>query len=189
MLKKLPIYKITRDGMDGITKMSLVEFPAVESDFLKFAEQESLKFSIDEEEHIVFGCALRCDFPIYRCDRKGEYYVVFDKDNIQDLYQKFMYDKRGSEVNLEHNTDVDDVYLIQSFIKNTEKGLNPKGYENVSDGSWFVAYKVDNEDVWNEVKNGEYKGFSVECIAALDFEGDEPEDEIEQMINDIINNK
>lgn len=189
MSKLLPIYKIRRNGLDGITKMSLVDSPAVLSDFMAFNEQEPLKFSYDEDKHIVFGCALRCNFPIYRCDKKGEYYVVFDKESIEDLYENFMIENKGGCVNLKHSDDVEGVHIIQSLIKDTEKGISPVGFENVENGSWFVAYKVDNEEVWQSIKNEEYKGFSVECFVELDFDDKESEDDIEKLVNDIINYK
>ena len=64
--------------------MSLVEFPAVEDNFLKFADEQQMQFSVDEEQHIVFGVALRADFPIYRVSQSlGEFYVVFQPHTIK----------------------------------------------------------------------------------------------------------
>ena len=90
-MNKLPIYRIQLGDAEGIKIMSLVESPAVEIDFLKFAEQTPLQFSIDEEERVVFGVALRADYPIYRISpRIGEYYVVFERDTIKQLFEKFL---------------------------------------------------------------------------------------------------
>lgn len=186
---KLPIYNIVLGDAQGLTKMSLVEYPAVETDFLAFDKQEPMKFSLDEEQHIVFGCALRANFPIYRYDdRMGEYYVVFSTDTIKQLYEKFMKEGKTSCVNLQHTEDTDGVYMIQSFLKNTPAGLSPKGFEDVEDGSWFCAYKVENEDVWNDVKEGKFKGFSVECFGELQEtkeEIEEPKDEFEDLLKEI----
>lgn len=166
-MKKLPIYKILIGEAEGIQKMSLVDTPAVESDFLKFEKQEEMKFSIDEEQHVVFGCALRCNYPIYRNSPvMGEYYVVFDADNINKMYEKFMCNP--NKVNLQHQVDTNGVYLIQSFIKNTAKGINPVGFEDIEDFSWFCAYKVENEAVWEMVKKGEFNGFSIEGTFELE---------------------
>lgn len=184
----IPFFKIVLGECDGLTKMSLVESPAVESDFMAFTQQEPLKFSIDEEQHIVFGCAIRADYPIYRNSEKyGEYYVIFTKDVIKQLYEKFMKDGLTSSVNLEHSIDTNGVYMIQSFIKETNKGINPVGFEHVEDGSWFTAYKIENEDVWSCVKNGKFKGFSVELFAEL--EPTIQKDEIDNLIDEILENK
>lgn len=181
----IPIYKISLGDCEGLTKMSLVEFPAVESDFIAFDKQEPngmLKLSLDEEKHIVFGCALRANYPIYREDSFGSYYVVFDTETINQLYEKFMRDGLTSNVNLEHYKDTDGVYMIQSFLKDTKHGISPEGFEDVEDGSWFVAYKIDNQGVWEDVKQHKFNGFSVECFVEVNKQ----EDELEVLINELI---
>ena len=183
---KLPIYNIELGSAEGILKMSLVEYPAVESDFLAFDEQKELKFSIDEEQRIVFGCSLRSDFPIYRrSSNLGEYYVVFTKEVIKELYEKFMIDGRFNNINLNHDVDTNEVYLLSAFIKDTKKGLNPVGFEDINDGSLFTGYKIENDEVWEKVKSGELKGFSVEGFFELEEEKI-PKDEIESLIDELL---
>ena len=190
-MKRIPIYNIILGESCGIKKMSLVEFPAVETDFIAFEKQEEIKFAYDEQQHIVFGCALRADFPIYRySERLGEYYVTFSKQTIKELYEKFMIEGHKS-VNLQHETDTDGVYLIQSFLKDKNKGINPAGFESISDGSWFVSYKIKNEQVWEQVKNGEFNGFSVEGFFDLqpaeeEFSKKDEKDEIESLIDEML---
>lgn len=185
-MKKLPIYNITLGDSTGILIMSLVDSPAVESDFLKFANEEHIQFSLDEEQHIVFGCAMRADFPIYRYSQtNGEYYVVFSKETIKELYEKFMIEERFNTVNLNHQTNTTGVYLIQSFIKDTEKGINPVGFEHIQNGSWFTAYKIENNDVWDAVKAGKFNGFSIEGY----FELQEPKDEVEELLDELLKTK
>lgn len=179
----LPIYKIVLGDAEGINMMSLVEYPAVESDFMAFSKDASLKFSIQsEDKHIVAGCALRANYPIYRNQNGKEFYVVFTSEAIDELYQKFMIEGHISDVNLEHSENTKGVHLIQSFIKNSECGINPAGFEDCEDGSWFVFYKIDNEDVWKQVKSGTFNGFSVEGMFEL-----EPIDDVDIMINEILN--
>ena len=170
-MNKLPIYHITLGDAEGILKMSLVDTPAVEVDFLKFNKEaeQKMTFSLNEDEHIVFGCAMRADYPIYRFSPSmGEYYVVFTKENIKVLYEKFMFDSRFNDVNLNHFEDTKDVHLLQSFIKDTNKGINPIGFEHIEDGSWFVSYKVKNDELWEKIKNGEFNGFSIEGFFDLE---------------------
>lgn len=72
MLKTLPLFKIAvTQSTEGIDKMSLVAAPAVESDFLKFSKEQPIRLSVDEDQHIVLGVALRCDYPIYRRSASG----------------------------------------------------------------------------------------------------------------------
>ena len=182
----VPFYNIIVGNAKGILKMSLVEDAAVCSDFIAFSKQASLKFSVDEEQHIVFGVALRADFPIYRMSAdKGEFYVVFTKEAIRDMYEKFMREG-ANNVNLNHSIDTDGCYIIQSFIKDSAKGINPTGFEDIKDGSWFVAYKIENEEVWQKVKSGEFNGFSVEGTFQLE-DIDVPTDEIDDYVQSLLN--
>jgi len=141
---------------------------------------EGQKFAIqDEEKRIVTGAAMIADLPIYRRDDiRGEYYVVFDKESIFKIAKKWARSNKYDAVNAHHRTPImDGVSLFESYIIDRERGvMPPKGFEEVADGSWFVSYLVDNDDVWARVKDGEFKGFSVEGV--FDF----PEDKDEQLL-------
>jgi hypothetical protein len=141
---------------------------------------ENQKFAIqDEEKRIVTGAAMIADLPIYRRDDiRGEYYVVFDKESIFKIAKKWARGNKYDAVNAHHRTPImDGVSLFESYIIDRERGvMPPKGFEEVADGSWFVSYLVDNDDVWARVKEGEFKGFSVEGV--FDF----PEDKDEQIL-------
>lgn len=185
MKTDLPIYNIILNEEEGLTAMSLVQNPAIESSFIAFNEQHKLKFSVNEDEHIVMGVALRADYPIYRYNPQvGEYYVVFNKEVIKQLYQKFFKDNLINNVNLEHNTFTEGAYLIQSFIKDEEMGINPKGFEDCANGSWLVSYKITDEGLWQEIKQGNLTGFSVEMFAELErkFEKQEELDLIDEIL-------
>ncbi len=147
--------------------IGLVDRPAIERNFLAFSEaKEKLRLSINEEKKIIFGPAMIADLPIYRNDKThGEYYVVFGAEEIAAIVQKFNAKGYLKNFNLFHdeNQQVSDVTIINSFITDTAMGIcPPKGFEDVADGSWFISAKVNNDAVWEKVKAGEIKGFSVE---------------------------
>ena len=184
-MMKLPVYRLDINEFDdetGIEFVSLVETPAIQKDFLAFAEIAQ-RFEIkDEEKRIVTGAAMIADLPIYRRDDvRGEYYVVFDKESIFKIAKKWARGNKYDAVNAHHNTPIaDGVSLFESYIIDRERGvMPPKGFEEVADGSWFVSYLIDNDEVWAKVKSGEFKGFSVEGI--FDFPVDADEQLIEQM--------
>lgn len=189
----LPLYKAQiTDASTGMYTVSLVDYPAVESDFLYFNEnKKQLTFSIEnEEQRIITGVLMRCDFPIYRITDDGyEYYIMYDKPTIELMAEKWIADGFANYVNLMHNplNYVDGVYLKELYIKDTERGINPKGFENISDGSLFATYKVLNDDVWNGIKSGEFKGFSLEGYFDVK-EVQTPEEEAENaLLDEIIN--
>ena len=142
-----------------------------------------MQFAIqDEEKRIVTGAAMIADLPIYRRDDvRGEYYVVFDKESIFKIAKKWARGNKYDAVNTHHKTPIaDGVSLFESYIIDRERGvMPPKGFEEVADGSWFVSYLIDNEEVWSKVKSGEFKGFSVEGV--FDFPVDADEQLLEQM--------
>jgi hypothetical protein len=124
------------------------------------------KFSIEnQDQRIVTGPLMVADLPIYRRDEYEEYYVSFSAAEIKKIVQRFFKKGYQSKVNIEHSTPVDGVFMFESYIIDREKGIMPpKGFEDISNGSWFGSFKVDNEKIWNEVKAGTFKGFSVEGL-------------------------
>lgn len=167
-MNNIPIFEAVIDNLEcGIYKISLVDLPAVESDFVYFDKQDKvMKFNIEnEEQHMVTGVIMRSNFLIYRYDEQfGEYYLKFSPETIKLMSEKMMFDSTFNNINLMHKygTDVDGVNLIEIFIKDTEKGINPKGFDDIENGSLFATYKINNDVIWNEIKNGTFKGFSLE---------------------------
>jgi hypothetical protein len=127
-----------------------------------------VKFNTDEEKRVISGAIMLADTPIFRSDAThGDYYVVFSKETIFKIVQRYFKKGYQANVNIEHNQDkkIEGVYLFESFMSDKERGVMPmKGFEDANDGSWFGSMKVDNDFAWNEVKEGNIKGFSVEGI-------------------------
>lgn len=165
----LPIYELKLDkNTDGVYCISLVDFPAIEQDFLVFDAQEELKFTkVDEEKHIVYGPAMIPDMAIYRRDNLGrEYYVKFSRETIAQFAQKFHKDNCIFNISVAHETDVNDCYVFTSYLIDRENGIDPVQFKNIADGSWIVGVKVENDTVWDAIKNTDLlKGFSVEVVA------------------------
>ena len=182
----LPVYKIVvnEDDDTGVEFVSLVDRPAIQKDFMLFNQQQKQGYSIqDEEKRIVTGPAMLADLPIYRYDDvRGEYYVTFDAQTIWTIAKKFVRKNFYKAVNTDHETPVDGgVHMIESYFIDRERGvMPPKGYEDAKDGSWFLTYLVDNDELWAKVKAGEWKGFSVEGFFDM-----EEQDEVVTMMREI----
>lgn len=196
MLKKLPLYKALINGEnEGMLTISLVDFPAVESDWVAFEKQsEKLNFKIEnEEQRAILGVVMRADFPIYRIDPSGyEFYIEYDADTIRQMAQKYLKDGFQNNVSLMHNGElVEGVEMQEIFIKNEETGINPKGFEDIADGSLFARFKVENDDIWKEIKEGKFKGFSLEGYFNIEKVKDPEEQEYNEILDMLnkINNK
>jgi hypothetical protein len=124
------------------------------------------KFYADKERRLISGGLMIADLPIYRKDEMGEYYVVFDKEQIEKIAQRFFKKGYTHNVNMMHDSErqVNGVYMVESFIIDKTRGIRtPEGYPTLTEGSWFGTFKVDNNEVWNDfIKTGVFKGFSVE---------------------------
>ena len=170
--RKLPIYTLVLkdDAEDsGVNYVALVDEPAIERNW--FAFKKEFKFAIDQERKIITGCLMIADLPIYRrSEAMGEFYVVFDKAQIEQMVQKFMKMGYQSNVNEMHNPSktVQGVTMFESFIVDSQRGIKaPNGFEGITEGSWFGSYKVDNPEIWAKVKDGSFMGFSVEGMFDL----------------------
>lgn len=126
--------------------------------------EQKMKFSvINEEERVVVGPAMIPDLPIYRRDETGEYYVFFDKKTIETIALKFYQKGFQQNANEMHAKAVDGITFFQSWIADESKGIpKMKQFEDLPDGTWFLGAKIMNDETWEKVKNGTFKGFSVE---------------------------
>ena len=166
----IPVYDATIGcEADGILRISLVDDPAVMADFVALASVKPLQlYSVEsEEKRLVHGVVMRANFPIYRRDDDGyEYYIVYKPGTIRKMAEKYLADNRQNAVNLMHEkgSDVEGVQMVQWYIKDTARGLAPEGFDNIADGSLFAEFHVENDEVWAGVKDGTFRGFSLEGL-------------------------
>ena len=165
-------YYLYIDDESGISKVSLVKHPAVQYDFLLF--NEAVKFTSDDEQKIVTGVIMLADVPILRIDpTRGKHYVTFTGETIKKIVLKYFKEMRTSSVNLEHSINIDGVYMFESYIVDRSRGINPpKEFAHIPDGSWIGSYKIENDEVWNDIKAGKFKGFSIEGAFNYEFSED-----------------
>jgi hypothetical protein len=147
------------------------------------------KFIADKEKRLISGPLMISDLPIFRSDESGDYYVIFDKTQIEKIVQRFFKKGYTHNVNMMHDSErqVNGVYMIESFIIDKTRGIKtPEGYQTLPEGSWFGTFKVDNNEVWNDfIRTGVFKGFSVEGAFASRKLTDAPQSEIEKVADRI----
>ena len=159
---ELPVYLMTIDEVDeGVSYVTLVESPAIERPFQALS-RERMKFAETNEKRVLTGPLMLADTPIIRRDKtRGEYFVIFQKETIRKMVQKYFKQGNQHNVNAEHRQELDGVYMFESYLIDRERGINPpKGYEDAKDGSWFGSFKVENDAVWEA--RDQFTGFSIE---------------------------
>lgn len=171
-MRKIFKIVVNRNDESGMSAISLVQFPAVERNFLKFDKNSKKKYKFNQDKHIISGIVALADVPIYRYSPEmGEYWVVFDKETIRTMVEKYAELGLFNSVNLGHdeNRQVKDCFLIESYIIDKERGICPKEFEDAPDGSWIASFKVEDENLWEQIKNGtEFNGFSLEGMFELE---------------------
>lgn len=171
MSMELPLYmlEISDDLNDDaeVQFVALVDRPAIQKNWNAFKNEQKFQI-ISEDKRIISGCAMLADTPIFRSDASfGDYYVAFSKDTIVKIVQKYFKKGYQNNVNLMHDpTQIESgVTMFESFISDKTRGIAPmKGFEDAPEGSWFVSMLVENDAVWQQVKEGMINGFSIEGI-------------------------
>lgn len=157
------------DIMGELKRISLVSVPAIEEEFLLFSKELSFA-TVDEDKRIVTGPAMRPDIKIPRKDDGGNlYYGFFSKDTVRKAAELFFKkNSNANKTNLEHEFEIDGVYVFESWIvedPNIDKA-KALGFTDIRTGDWWVSMKVENDIVWqNYLKTGLIRGFSVEVKA------------------------
>ena len=168
-MEKIEVFELVIDTDDesGTTAISFVDRPAIDSNFIKFSEQIEHKFKIkDEEKRIVEGYCMVAELLIARVTDDGKkFFVKFSAKTIEQIREKQSRLGLNNSFNLMHDSDnkAEGVYMLDNLIIDNERGkIAPKEFEKVPNGSLWISAKVDNDEIWESVKDGTFQGFSVE---------------------------
>ena len=187
-----------KDELSGVDAISVVESPAIESNFVALKSEEIKLAQVDSEKRILMGAVLIPEKPIYRKNGEDEYYIYFSKDTVNKASQLFF--KNGNQNNwtLEHNKEIKGLTVVESWIvEDVQKDKSAIYNLSVPVGSWMASVKVEDDTIWNDyVKTGKVKGFSLEGYFADKLEekkqlSKEPNviEQIKQIINKYENKK
>jgi len=170
----------------GIEAISIVESPAIESDFIALKNQEIKLAEINKEKRLLMGALLIPNKPIYRKGDEGDYYIFFSKETVVKASQLYLKNGNQSQTTLEHEQSLNGLTLVESWIvENKEKDKTALYGLDVPVGTWMGSVKVQNEDVWNDyVKTGKVKGFSIEGYFADKIES--PKESIKEEYSEEI---
>lgn len=177
-----------KDKMSGIDAVSVVHSPAIEENFIALNKHEIELKEIDTEKKILMGAALIPDKQIYRRNEKGdEYYIFFSQDTVRKASELFLMNSNQNNATYEHDQKLKGLSVVESWIIEDSKTDKSRLYGfDLPKGTWMISMKVNNEDVWNDVKLGKVKGFSIEGYFADKLEMNMQEQEEQELIKQII---
>lgn len=174
------------DDTDEVFAISLVESPAIQSDFIYFDKEEVQFAKVETEKRMLIGPILIPDRKILRIDGEGQpYHVFFSKDTVKKLAQNYLMKKYTDKATLEHDKTIKGVHLVESWIKEGKLDKSNSYGLSMPEGTWMGMFKVNDEKIWTDyVKTGKVKGFSVEALvehelvkASMDTTVDELEEQ------------
>jgi hypothetical protein len=172
------------EELSGIDAVSVVERPAIEEDFVALQNQDQVLLKkVNDEKRLLVGAGLIPDKPIYRRNGEQEFYIYFSKDTVRKASQMFFKKGNQNKATLEHQDKyLEGMTIVESWIvEDTEKDKSNFYGFNYPVGTWVIAMKVDNDDVWEKVKNEEIKGFSIEGYFADKLQ--RPQDKQKDQLN------
>lgn len=157
----------------GIEAISVVENPAIEEDFIALKEHKEVKLAeVDKEKRILMGAALIPNKKIFRKGEEDDYYIFFSEETVRKASELFLMKGNQNNSTLEHDIELKGMSVVESWIIEDEKKDKSRKYDfDLPVGTWMVSVKVNNDDVWNQVKLGEVKGFSIEGYFADKMDG------------------
>lgn len=153
-----------KEALAGIGAVSVVLTPAIESDFVALAKHEVELKEIDEEKKILMGAALIPNKQIYRKNKDNEeYYIYFSEDTVRHASELFLMKGNQNNATYEHKQKLDGMSVVESWLIQDSKTDKSRLYGfDLPKGTWMISMKVNNDDVWKQVKDGKVKGFSIE---------------------------
>lgn len=182
----IKLYEVTIES--DVYAISLVDRPAIEENFIYLAEQKPQTVLMeDADKHLIVGAVLVPDKPIYRNQGGEEFYIQFSKDTIEHLAYQYLMSGRMYSTTTDHKDIADDVVVVESWLKTSENDKSVGYGMDLPIGTWLAAMKVQNEDVWQRIKAGELKGYSVEAFVNLDeikFEKHDMNEEVKLTIDE-----
>lgn len=153
----------TKEEM-GINAVSVVESPAIEENFIALQKHEVELKEVDTEKRILMGAALIPNKQIYRKNKDKEFYIYFSEDTVRKASELFLMRSNQNNATYEHERKMlEGMSVVESWIIEDEKTDKSRLYNfSLPKGTWMISMKVNNDEVWQKVKDGEVKGFSIE---------------------------
>ena len=163
----------------GVHAVSVVEDPAIESNFITLADETKIELAeVSKERRILLGAALIPNKPILRVEDDKEYYIYFSKETISKIALMFAKNKYSDQVTEEHANQVKGMTIFESWLtEDKEKDKSAFYGLDVPVGTWCISMKADNAEVYNLAKEGKIKGFSIEGFFSDKLEKKEPSKE------------
>jgi len=168
-MDKLPLFDISlEDIAQGMYKISLVDKPAIEENFIYFNEVERVAMFASDEKKEVVGPIMIPNKEILRFSPDmGYYYVRFTKETIEQIMYKYSKEGLFNAFGINHSYDTDEVVMLEVWMKESDNDKSKDYGYNLPNGTVFVKAKIESDELFTSIKSGEINGFSIEIKADI----------------------
>lgn len=194
-MKLFELFIDESEEMTGVNALSLVENPAIMSDWVALGDQKKVMLAeVNADKQILMGAALIPNKPIYREMNGEEFYIFFSEETVAKAAEMFFKKHNQQNATLEHDQRIDGMTVFESWIVEDPQLDKSKKYGlDVPKGTWMVSMKVDDKNIWdNYVKNDKVFGFSIEgqfanALVSEQYEQQLSDQRIDRAIDNVKN--
>lgn len=175
------------DEKTGIHAVSVVKSPAIEENFIALSKHEVELKEVNAEKKILMGAALIPNKQIIRASKDGKpYYIYFSDETVRKASELFLMRSNQNNATQEHEREINGMSVVESWIiDDTEKDKSTAYGFSLPKGTWMISMKCNNDEVWNDVKAGKVRGFSIEGYFADKLEMSIEQKNKEEIINQL----
>ncbi len=177
----------------GVYGVSLVESPAMESQFIALNKQHIKLAEVDSKKHILAGVVLIPDKDVYRNQDGREFNIRFSAETIEEVANSFIKNGYQGNSTIEHQDKIEGVSIVQSWVVKDPENDTANAYglpkEDIKKGSWIALYKCDNKEIYDKALKGEITGFSIDGLFSLEkvnLKREIMKDELVNLKNDLL---
>lgn len=168
-MDNLPLFDISLEDIEqGMYKISLVDKPAIEENFIYFNEVKKIEMFSNDEKKEVVGPIMIPNKEILRFSPDmGYYYVRFTQETICEIMYKYSKEGLFNAFGVNHAYDTDDVVMLEVWMKESDNDKSKDYGYDLPNGTVFVKAKIESDELFAAIKSGEINGFSIEIKADI----------------------
>lgn len=180
MNNTFPIYDIQIDENSiGLTAISLVDYPAIQENWVAFSKQQMIWMSSAEKREIIAPILIPDQLILRKAEDGSLYYIRWRRETILQAAQKYIANGFFNNFTYMHptfyNKDMKyedalekDIYMLRMWTieDKNDDAITKYGF-NLPEGTLMCHFKVHNRKLWQKIKNKEVMGCSIEAFTTM----------------------
>lgn len=180
MNNTFPIYDIVIDENSiGLTAISLVDYPAIQENWVAFSKQQMIWMSSAEKREVIAPVLIPDQLILRKAEDGSLYYIRWRRETILQAAQKYIANGYFNNFTYMHptfyNKDMKyedalekDIYMLRMWTieDKNDDAITKYGF-NLPEGTLMCHFKVHSRKLWQKIKNKEVMGCSIEAFTTM----------------------